>query len=423
MVRELVGMDRFGLWAKVRWWAGCRMFGRGEEWPSWQRWPACFLGRGWLGSLGLAASLLHGEEPWRRHTIDASLRGADGVRLGDVNRDGRMDIATGWEEGRTVRIYRQPAQAGEPWPWETVGQVCAAEDAVFADVDDDGALDVISSCEEGQPTGVFVHWGPGWKTDAIPAASPRQRWIYALPVRLPGDRRQHLVAGGKSTAEPPEAELLLLSPPRRGSARALGQWTAKRLARVGWTMTLASLDMDGDGLEDLLVSDRRGATSGVFWLRYPGWERHEIGARGREVMFAAWGDINGDGRTDVAAAVREDAVVWWERLDATGDRWREHALRYPEGAGTAKAVAIGDMNGDGRNDLVLTCERSAGKEGVWWLEQRTDGTWRPHRVSGPEGIKFDRIELLDLDGDGDLDVVTTEEQSPLGVIWYENPGR
>jgi len=51
------------------------------------------------------------------------------------------------------------------------------------------------------------------------------------------------------------------------------------------------------------------------------------------------------------------------------------------------------------------------------------GFWKEHRVSGPEGIKFDRIELLDVDGDGDLDLITTEERALLGVVWYENPSR
>ena len=41
--------------------------------------------------------------PWPRHVIDRSSRGADGVRLADVNGDGRFDLATGWEEGGTVR--------------------------------------------------------------------------------------------------------------------------------------------------------------------------------------------------------------------------------------------------------------------------------------------------------------------------------
>ena len=48
---------------------------------------------------------------------------------------------------------------------------------------------------------------------------------------------------------------------------------------------------------------------------------------------------------------------------------------------------------------------------------------RPRPIAGPEGAKFDRIELVDLDDDGDLDLVTTEERDGLGVVWYENPVR
>ena len=44
-----------------------------------------------------------------------------------------------------------------------------------------------------------------------------------------------------------------------------------------------------------------------------------------------------------------------------------------------------------------------------------------HDIAGPPGTKFDRMELVDLDLDGDLDVITCEEAENLGVIWYENP--
>jgi hypothetical protein len=37
--------------------------------------------------------------------------------------------------------------------------------------------------------------------------------------------------------------------------------------------------------------------------------------------------------------------------------------------------------------------------------------------------KMDNVYLGDLDGDGDLDVLTTEENSAWGVIWFENPQR
>ena len=51
------------------------------------------------------------------------------------------------------------------------------------------------------------------------------------------------------------------------------------------------------------------------------------------------------------------------------------------------------------------------------------GKWIDHDIGGPAGIKFDRIELLDLDGDGDLDLLTCEEREFNAVLWYENPQR
>lgn len=53
----------------------------------------------------------------------------------------------------------------------------------------------------------------------------------------------------------------------------------------------------------------------------------------------------------------------------------------------------------------------------------TDREWMPHEISGAPGTKYDLVQLIDLDGDGDLDVLTCEEVENLGVIWYDNPAR
>ena len=59
----------------------------------------------------ISSSLAHAEGPWARHTIDDSSKGADGIRLADINGDGLPDIATGWEEGGIVRAYLHPGKA------------------------------------------------------------------------------------------------------------------------------------------------------------------------------------------------------------------------------------------------------------------------------------------------------------------------
>jgi hypothetical protein len=89
--------------------------------------------------------------------------------------------------------------------------------------------------------------------------------------------------------------------------------------------------------------------------------------------------------------------------------------------GDATAVQVSDVNADGRRDLLFSCESANGKrEGIEWLEQGQGSSWKQHRLSGPKGIKYNLMQMIDLDDDGDLDLITCEESEPLGVIWYEN---
>ena len=111
----------------------------------------------WVSLSCLFASAL-GSERWNMHTIDRSSRGADGVRLADVDRDGRLDIVTGWEDSRRIRICFQPTvdRATERWLSVEVGRVKSSEDAVYADVNNDGWLDVISCCEGTRERSIFT---------------------------------------------------------------------------------------------------------------------------------------------------------------------------------------------------------------------------------------------------------------------------
>lgn len=85
----------------------------------------------------------------------------------------------------------------------------------------------------------------------------------------------------------------------------------------------------------------------------------------------------------------------------------------PPQAGAGKSVRAGDINLDGRMDIVFSCENAEGKSGVMWLSATgplsSDTPWQVHDISGPAGTKFDLVQLLDLDADGDLDVLTCEE--------------
>jgi hypothetical protein len=196
-------------------------------------------------------------------------------------------------------------------------------------------------------------------------------------------------------------------------------------------MSLIGHDMDGDGDPDVLLSDRKPPGSGVKWLENPEsstgtrfWKAHLIGGQDEEVMFIDL--LPGDDLESmrIAAAIKPNLLAGWAP-GGTNDDWFElDRYEISNAIGGAKAAHIADIDLDGNLDIVFTCEAAVdGKTGVAWFERNSDGKTIEHNISGPEGIKIDRMELLDLDADGDLDVITCEERDNLGVIWYENPAR
>lgn len=384
--------------------------------------------------------------PWPRHTIDDTSRGADGVKLGDLNRDGRPDIATGWEEGGLTRVYLHPGptKTKRPWPAVTVGRTPAVEDAVFADLDSDGRLDVVS-CSEATTRKLFVHWAPTDASDLLRAdrwqqqtIDDRQMWMFAWPMQVDGRHGVDLIAGSKGDAPGGNgAQIGWFEAPAHG--RNVDDYRWHPISDAGWIMSIWKQDMDDDGDQDIVISDRYGRLRGCRWLENPGvgseqlkpWLNHFMGGRNLEVLSMTLADLDGDGRQDAITATRENKLLLFKRLDGSGRNWKTTILPGRRDTGFTRAVAVADVDGDNHTDIIYTTANAAGKHGVVWL-RRTAGTngfdashWTAHTISGDKlGIKYDRIEMLDLDGDGDLDVLTCEEHEGgdgLGVFWYENP--
>ncbi|WP_397364576.1 alginate lyase family protein [Olleya sp. R77988] len=383
---------------------------------------------------------------WKRHTIDNTLSGADGVRLEDVNNDGLLDITTGWEEGGFTKVYLHPGyeKSKEKWYSVIVGKTPNVEDAVFADLDNNGTIDVISSTE-GRNNKIYINWAPSnkdnyldkskWKTDVIPVSKGLTQWMFAIPIQMDGKNGLDIVVGSKNK----NAQIGWFQAPK--NPRNVSDWKYHSISSASWIMSIILRDMDGDNDLDIVVSDRnKGDLNGVRWLENPGklrllkkpWKNHFLGAEDTRVMFMDLADLDNDGLEDaIVTEYTNQNIVFLKRLDNTGLNWKPFTIDIPEITGRAKAVKVGDINNDGKLDIVHTSNtfKKEGKSGVYWLSYKdvpTESEWEWHNISGPVGIKYDRVELIDLDGDGDLDVLTCEENygennQGLGVIWYENP--
>ncbi|MBM3747243.1 MAG: VCBS repeat-containing protein [Acidobacteria bacterium] len=187
---------------------------------------------------------------------------------------------------------------------------------------------------------------------------------------------------------------------------------------------ITAADMDGDGQRDIVVL---GDREGVYWYRIPAqpmanadWPRTVIT---RDVLNDAddihggiaprgVADLDGDGDADVALTDR------WLENRGRGQQWVKHPLpfgtRGPWGLSSRSWIA--DLDRDGDADIVIAdCDQAGSRAG--WLENNGQRPPKfrlhvlPDSAAGRRG-SFHSLIVADFDADGDLDIVTAEQEDP-----------
>jgi hypothetical protein len=204
-------------------------------------------------------------------------------------------------------------------------------------------------------------------------------------------------------------------------------WTRRVLSPVaGGQLGGAVLDVDSDGRLDLII--------GGTWYRNPQdprrqeFSRHTYDSKiRREIHDIVTADMDGDGALDIVVLGDGDGCFWykipanpaadldWPRTTVTLDVLDDNDDIH----GGIQANGVGDLDGDGDADVVLTDR---------WYENRGGGRdWNRHNLPfgsrGPWGLSS-RSWIADLDGDGDMDLFMVHgDQQNSGVAWLENDGR
>ncbi len=311
---------------------------------------------------------------WREHRVDDSelagfvLRGGDGSAVADLDGDGLPDIVSVHEDSSHLRVAFG-TEDPDHWLRVTLDQgkaVEGIEDVVAEDIDRDGRPDLVIAAESGV---LAIYFNPErsreadrWSRLVLPGSEDRGSWIRVATADFDDDGRPDVLATNKVE--------------HNVAAGKTGTWS------------VFSYDRDPRKAEN--------------------WREQAIG-RAVFPINAQPIDVDRDGDVDVVASSwSEEAIYFLENLD-NGSEWSKHVLWSGNDPTTIGfMMAFGDLNRDGRVDLVAgTGPRWPDRDQISWFEQPDDprDRWVPHRLGSIDPDKATGLELADIDGDGRLDLM------------------
>jgi hypothetical protein len=313
------------------------------------------------------------------------------------------------------------------FPAQTTHRATAAPVETVGDIDGDGGADFALGQALGG--GVELRSGAtGRVLIAIP--DPGLNALYATALAriadLDGDGLDDLAVGSSHRLQVGSAGFVELRSTLDGAL--LARFPGPTDRSFGYAVEALD-DLDGDGLEDLVVGDPEnfsepdGPTSvhavssadgAILWsVERPSAER--IGR-----TLARLADLDGDGLDEVATSVAPlGAAAVLVLSGADGQVLR--AIPHPSNGFGARLERIGDLDGDGFDELAVSSlmeEVGPGRTGVVRIHRSVDGTLvRVLRPVGPHGAFGAGLAAGDLDGDGTPDVVVG--QSILEAVVFE----
>lgn len=346
---------------------------------------------------------------WERHIIDPEKPWRSVfISSADMDGDGYMDIITGggW--------YRNPGKSSGKWDRREIGSGANNMAAVF-DINGDGKMDILSTTGKQDPESNSFVWarnnGDG-TFEIFRNIPPRGRGDFLQGVAI-GEFRK----GEKGVAvswHAPNEGVQILSIPDLPERRP---WVWRNISTISQDEQLSAGDVDGDGDLDLLLGTRWLRNDGDTWKAFTIAYTEDNPDRNRLI------DFNLDGRLDAVvgfeAISQPGKVIWYEQGIKATDPWIEHDIGTCIGP---MSLDVADMDRDGDMDVVVGEHNLANPDEAKLLIFRNvsgDGTVWMKQVVYVGDEHHDGAQIIDIDNDGDNDVVSIG-WGHSKVLLYEN---
>ncbi|MEK6152574.1 FG-GAP-like repeat-containing protein [Flavobacteriaceae bacterium 3-367] len=348
--------------------------------------------------------------------ISSWAEGARSVYAADLDGDGDMDVLSASYTTNKIAWYinNRDGNFGQ----QTISTIASGASSVHAaDLDGDEDMDVLSASITDNKIVWYENIGlTGFDRIFVPHIISTSA-IYAQSVHtadLDGDGDLDVLSASAGDNKIAWYENL-------GGGDFVGslsnnQKIISTAANGPLSVHAADLDNDGD-LDVLSASYRDDKINAYYNMESPG--RKIISAPADNSTSIHTADLDNDGYMDLLSASYLDDRISWYPNDGTGNFGEQRTVFSDV---TSRDIYTGDLDGDGYPDIVSAEMRfpsGAGK--IAWYRNNTDGSFGNRRIISDRVDHPESVHMADLDGDGDLDVLSASYRDNK-IAWYKNPG-